>query len=186
MKTTLTLCVLVALGVTVHSVPTQEPTIQDEQFAESYLKRFFNLTEEQGTVARHGIIPIARKLSEMQRFFGLHITGRLDNETMELMKKPRCGVPDSKIARFSTFGGELKWPKNSLTYRIENYTPDMSRSEVDNSIEKALNVWAKVTPLKFNKIYSGTADIMISFGGDVLLSLNQQLMYSILYQADTR
>uniref|UniRef100_A0A8C6TZD0 interstitial collagenase n=1 Tax=Neogobius melanostomus TaxID=47308 RepID=A0A8C6TZD0_9GOBI len=167
MKTTLTLCVLVALGVTVHSVPTQEPTIQDEQFAESYLKRFFNLTEEQGTVARHGIIPIARKLSEMQRFFGLHITGRLDNETMELMKKPRCGVPDSKIARFSTFGGELKWPKNSLTYRIENYTPDMSRSEVDNSIEKALNVWAKVTPLKFNKIYSGTADIMISFGGDV-------------------
>lgn len=48
--------------------------------------------------------------------------------------------------------------------RIENYTPDMSRSEVDDSIEKALQVWAKVTPLRFTRLYSGTADMMISFG----------------------
>lgn len=34
-----------------------------------------------------------------------------------MMKKPRCGVPDNNIARFSTFGRELKWQKNSLTYR---------------------------------------------------------------------
>lgn len=40
----------------------------------------------------------------------------------------------------------------------------MSVSEVDDSIEKALQVWAKVTPLRFTRIYSGTADIMISFG----------------------
>lgn len=45
-----------------------------------------------------------------------------------------------------------------------NYTPDMTTAEVDDSIEKALNVWAKVTPLRFTKIFSGTADIMISFG----------------------
>lgn len=51
-----------------------------------------------------------------------------------------------------------------LSYRIENYTPDMPVSEVDDSIEKALQVWAKVTPLIFTRIYSGTADIMISFG----------------------
>lgn len=51
-----------------------------------------------------------------------------------------------------------------VTYRIENYTPDMSQAEVDDSIAKALQVWAKVTPLKFTRIYSGTADIMISFG----------------------
>ncbi|KAK7904240.1 hypothetical protein WMY93_016847 [Mugilogobius chulae] len=166
MKTTacLSLFVLVTLGVIVSAVPTPEMTIQDELFAEDYLKRFFNLTEASGPAARRGISPITKKLSEMQRFFGLHITGRLDNETVALMKKPRCGVPDGKIARFSTFAGDLKWPKNSLTYRIENYTPDMSRSEVDISIEKALQVWAKVTPLRFTRIYSGTADIMISFG----------------------
>lgn len=48
--------------------------------------------------------------------------------------------------------------------RIENYTPDMSVAEVDDSIGKALQVWAKVTPLRFTRIYSGIADIMISFG----------------------
>uniref|UniRef100_A0A8C9Z301 interstitial collagenase n=1 Tax=Sander lucioperca TaxID=283035 RepID=A0A8C9Z301_SANLU len=130
---------------------------------QSYLKRFFNLTEQEGPSGRRGISAVSRKLSEMQRFFGLHITGTLDADTMTMMKKPRCGVPDTNIARFSTFGKNLKWEKNSLTYRIENYTPDMSVSEVDDSIEKALQVWAKVTPLRFTRIYSGTADIMISF-----------------------
>ncbi|CAL1571905.1 unnamed protein product [Knipowitschia caucasica] len=159
----LTLFVLVSLRAA-HSAPVPELTLQDEHLAENYLKRFFNLTEEAGPVSRRGLSPIVKKLSEMQRFFGLHITGSLDNDTVALMKKPRCGVPDGKIARYSTFGGDLKWKKNSLTYRIENYTPDMSRSEVDSSIEKALQVWAKVTPLRFSRIHSGTADIMISFG----------------------
>uniref|UniRef100_A0A3Q1EMG2 interstitial collagenase n=1 Tax=Acanthochromis polyacanthus TaxID=80966 RepID=A0A3Q1EMG2_9TELE len=131
---------------------------------QSYLKKFFNLTEESGPGARRGISPVTKKLSEMQRFYGLQITGTLDADTLAMMKKPRCGVPDGKIARFSTFGGNLKWEKNSLTYRIVNYTPDMSAAEVDDSMEKALQVWAKVTPLRFTRIYSGTADIMISFG----------------------
>lgn len=60
---------------------------------------------------------MSRKLSEMQRFFGLHITGTLDADTMTMMKKPRCGVPDTNIASFSTFDRNLKWEKNSLTYR---------------------------------------------------------------------
>nr|XP_046267628.1 collagenase 3a [Scatophagus argus] len=161
---TLTLSILLSLAAAVHCVPLPQVTVQDEHFAESYLKKFFNLTEETGPTVRRGISPLNRKLSEMQKFFGLHITGTLDEDTVAMMKKPRCGVPDVKIARFSTFEGSIKWEKNSLTYRIENYTPDMSMAEVDDSIEKALQVWAKVTPLRFTRIYSGTADIMISFG----------------------
>lgn len=60
---------------------------------------------------------MSKKLSEMQKFFGLRITGTLDADTLEVMKKPRCGVPDEKVARFSTFGNNLKWNKKSLTYR---------------------------------------------------------------------
>ncbi|XP_030009251.1 collagenase 3-like [Sphaeramia orbicularis] len=158
------LCVLLSLAVTAYCVPTTAVTLQDEDFAQNYLKNFFNLTEDQGPSIRRGISPVTKKLSEMQRFFGLRITGTLDADTLELMKKPRCGVPDGNIARYSTFGRDFKWNKHSLSYRIENYTPDMSRSEVDSSIDKALQVWAKVTPLRFTKISSGTADIMISFG----------------------
>ncbi|XP_016125108.1 collagenase 3-like [Sinocyclocheilus grahami] len=107
----------------------------------------------------------------MQKFFGLRVTGKLNKETVAVMKKPRCGVPD--VAAYSTFGDKPKWQTNELTYRIVNYTPDLSKAEVDTSMEKALQVWAKVTPLKFTRINRGTADIMISFGtrdhGDGLL-----------------
>ncbi|XP_071316699.1 collagenase 3-like [Trachinotus anak] len=160
----LNLCILLSLAGTVYCGPLSEVTVEDESFAESYLKKFFNLTEERGPASRRFFNPVSEKLREMQTFYGLQITGTLDAETMAMMKKPRCGVPDTNIARFSTFGNNLKWQKNTLTYRIENYTPDMSVAEVDDSIQKALQVWAKVTPLRFTRIYSGTADIMISFG----------------------
>ncbi|XP_041657056.1 matrix metalloproteinase-18-like [Cheilinus undulatus] len=161
---TLNICLLLSLAVTVYSAPLQQASVQDETFAEGYLRKFFNLTEETGPTVRRGISPLNKKLAEMQRFFGLQITGYIDADTMAMMKKPRCGVPDTNIGQFSTFGNNLKWQTNSLTYRIENYTPDMSVAEVDDSIQKALDVWAKVTPLRFTRIYSGTADIMISFG----------------------
>ncbi|XP_030648199.1 collagenase 3-like [Chanos chanos] len=118
-----------------------------------------------GDVFAHGnfrsVSQLSLKVSEMQQFFGLKVTGKLDSETLDVMKKPRCGVPD--VAAYSTSPGNIKWKKNRLTYRIENYTPDLSVAEVDNAIAKALQVWADVTPLRFTRIYSGVADIMISF-----------------------
>lgn len=45
-----------------------------------------------------------------------------------------------------------------------NYTPDMSKEEVDKAIEKAFKVWSVVTPLIFTRIHKGIADIMIAFG----------------------
>ncbi|MEQ2219039.1 hypothetical protein XENOCAPTIV_011732 [Xenoophorus captivus] len=155
---------LLSLAAAVCCLPVSKVTVQDESFAENYLKKFFNLTEEKGQSDTRGISPINKKLSEMQKFFGLKITGTLDTDTLEVMKKPRCGVPDEKVARFATFGANSKWNKNTLTYRILNYTPDMSEAEVNDSIQRALQVWAKVTRLTFTRITSGTADIMISFG----------------------
>ncbi|XP_028321664.1 collagenase 3a [Gouania willdenowi] len=159
----LNLSVFLSLALVAYCVPISQVTQQDESFAKNYLKQFFNMTEVTGPTARRGFSAVTLKLMEMQKFFGLQITGTLDANTLDVMKKPRCGVPDEKIARFATFDG-YKWDKNSLTYRIENYTPDMSTAEVDDSIDKALQVWARVTPLRFTRIYSGTADIMVSFG----------------------
>lgn len=44
-----------------------------------------------------------------------------------------------------------------------NYTLDLPRDAVDSAIERALTVWAKVTPLKFSRINEGEADIKIIF-----------------------
>ncbi|XP_053937343.1 stromelysin-1 isoform X3 [Cuculus canorus] len=104
---------------------------------------------------------MTKKIKEMQEFFGLEVTGKLDSGTLHLVQKRRCGFPD--IAGFSTFAGEPKWAKQVLTYRILNYTPDPRPADVNAAIKKALNVWSSVTPLKFIKKDRGDADIMISF-----------------------
>ncbi|XP_048036884.1 collagenase 3-like [Megalobrama amblycephala] len=157
------LCFLASLVLVINAGPIAQPADKDEAAAEHYLKSFYNLTDVTNvkTNFRQGS-SLTEKMKEMQVFFGLKVTGTLDKETMEVMKKPRCGVPD--VAAYSTFGGGFKWQTNKLTYRIVNYTPDMSVAEVDDSIRRALQVWADVTPLRFTRIYSGTADIMIQFG----------------------
>ena len=57
-----------------------------------------------------------------------------------------------------------KWPDPNLSYRITDYTSDMTQSDVDADIKKALDLWAEVTPLKFTQIYEGTANITMLFG----------------------
>ncbi|XP_053165585.1 collagenase 3-like [Hemicordylus capensis] len=98
----------------------------------------------------------------MQSFFGLEANGLLSAETLELMKQPRCGVPD--VAGYHFPPTKIKWPKWNITYRIMNYTLDLSRKEVDQAIQEAFQVWSDVTSLQFTNIFDGTADIMISFG----------------------
>uniref|UniRef100_A0A9J8DJ67 interstitial collagenase n=1 Tax=Cyprinus carpio carpio TaxID=630221 RepID=A0A9J8DJ67_CYPCA len=157
------MCFLASLVLVIHAGPILKLADKDEATAEHYLKSFYNLTDitNETTAFQREASPLTEKMKEMQKFFGLKVTGKLDKETMEMMKKPRCGVPD--VVAYSTFGGRPKWQTNKLTYRIMNYTPDMSKAEVDESMEKALQVWANVTPLRFTRINSGTADIMISF-----------------------
>ncbi|CAJ0966026.1 unnamed protein product [Ranitomeya imitator] len=83
-----------------------------------------------------------RKSRPCKIFLCLNITGKINKETLQVMKKPRCGVPD--VQRFSHFPGKPKWQKTSLTYRVVNYTPDITNSEVDYAIaqpSRALEPW---------------------------------------------
>uniref|UniRef100_A0A667XMD3 Matrix metallopeptidase 30 n=1 Tax=Myripristis murdjan TaxID=586833 RepID=A0A667XMD3_9TELE len=100
-------------------------------------------------------------LRKMQEFFGLAVTGTLDSNTLEVMDQPRCGFTD--VARFAHFDGRPRWDKTLITYRITEYTPDLSRSEVDATIAQAFKLYSDVTPLNFKQINTGTADIMIFF-----------------------
>ncbi|KAF7473153.1 Hypothetical predicted protein [Marmota monax] len=104
---------------------------------------------------------MVKKIKELQAFFGLQVTGKLDQNTMDVIKRPRCGVPD--VANYRLFPGEPKWKKNTLTYRIAKYTSSMSPIEVEKAVEMALQAWSSAVPLSFVRINSGEADIMISF-----------------------
>ena len=46
---------------------------------------------------------------------------------------------------------------------MANYTSDLTRQQVDNTIQSALSMWAKVSPLTFSKVTDEPADIEIIF-----------------------
>uniref|UniRef100_A0A673MBY5 Matrix metalloproteinase-16-like n=1 Tax=Sinocyclocheilus rhinocerous TaxID=307959 RepID=A0A673MBY5_9TELE len=98
-------------------------------------------------------------IAAMQRLYGLNVTGELDKNTIDWMKKPRCGVPDQ-------FGGALKfsvrkrryaltgqkWQHKHITYSIKNVTPKVGAEETHNAIRRAFDVWQNVTPLRFEAV----------------------------------
>ncbi|XP_007562841.2 collagenase 3 [Poecilia formosa] len=143
------------------NVVTENVRIDDLLIAEKYLRHYYGLPT--GLQSKESSSSdFKNKVEQMQKFFKLQVTGNLDDNTLEVMKLPRCGVPD--VGEYNHFPRHLKWENNNVTFRIVNYTPDLKKSDVDRAIRNALNVWADVTPLNFKKLHDGNADIMISFG----------------------
>lgn len=83
---------------------------------QSYLQNFYDLQiDRQPHLRSAGQNHLSAKLKEMQEFFGLQVSGKPDLDTIEMMRKPRCGVPE--IGQYSLTPGNPKWKRNNLTYR---------------------------------------------------------------------
>ncbi|TDH13470.1 hypothetical protein EPR50_G00033260 [Perca flavescens] len=114
-------------------------------------------------------------VAAMQRFYGIPVTGILDETTIEWMRRPRCGVPDhphtsrrQRNKRYALTG--QKWRDKKISYSISNFTPKVGEKDTQRAIRQAFNVWQTVTPLSFQEVpYSEIknegkeADIMIFF-----------------------
>ncbi|XP_035398596.1 matrilysin [Cygnus atratus] len=127
----------------------------DLEAIKEYLNKFFPILD------RAPKLSLEERIKEMQKFFHLTVTGKLNAETKKILQQPRCGIPD--IADYRTFPGNPRWNKKLLTYKIVNYTPDLPQQHVDDAIRRAFMVWSDVTPLKFKKVPWGYADIVIRF-----------------------
>lgn len=151
---------------------------EDDSRAEAWLRLYGYLppaSRQMSTLRSAQILSSA--ISEMQQFYGIPVTGELDQSTREWMQKPRCGVPDqfgsrakSSMRRKRYAHNGRKWNQLQLTYSIQNHSDRVGVYNSMDAIRKAFSVWSHVTPLTFVEIpyeslrhHQATADIFILF-----------------------
>ena len=98
-----------------------------------------------------------------QRAYHLPETGQVDDATIELMKKPRCGFPDvvtsDGLADFVAQGN--RWAGPTVSYSHSNFTPDLTVDEVKQTIRSAFDKWAAQIPIDF--VEQANGDIRVGF-----------------------
>ncbi|XP_078142543.1 collagenase 3 [Centroberyx gerrardi] len=140
------------------------PAEAELEFAEAYLKHFYGYqpkSERQRRAADSGadqLTGFCAKVREMQRFFGLPASGELTEETLAVMRRPRCGLSDAEA-----FEETIRWKKSTLSYRISSYSPAIRASRVQKAFRAAWKLWADVAAIRFRKRSRREADIVISF-----------------------
>ncbi len=110
-------------------------------------------------------------ITKFQIFNSLPNTEMIDSDTIAQMEKPRCGCRDPEFSgvaereefRFGLEGG--KWNKTELTYRISRIPKHLSKKVVRRVVRAACHVWSNRSPLRFDEVRSGSADINIKFMG---------------------
>uniref|UniRef100_A0A3P9JB56 Matrix metallopeptidase 17b n=1 Tax=Oryzias latipes TaxID=8090 RepID=A0A3P9JB56_ORYLA len=103
---------------------------------------------------------VTKALRAMQKFAGLKDTGVLDEETVALMKSPRCSLPDEEDLHRCFFGPTEHL---SLILRVQSYpsSSHLSREMIRSLVFYALRVWADPIPLEFHEVES--ADLQVDF-----------------------
>ena len=106
-----------SIGIRGKDVQTSEIKEDNKQelqinysFQQDYLKRFYSSDSK---IKNANSLEV--RLKRMEGFFHLPITGILSPRIIEIMEKPRCGVPD--VAEFSLFPNHPKWTSKVVTYR---------------------------------------------------------------------
>lgn len=120
---------------------------------------------------------VTSAVKAMQRFAGLKDTGVLDEETLVLMKSPRCSLPDQDQASASASNHErgssrrrrravAMWTRRNINWRLRSYPSSsrLSREMIRSLVYYALRVWSEPTPLDFHEVASPeAADLQVDF-----------------------
>merc|ERR1719430_2462939 len=131
---------------------------------EDYLTKFGYLPQSD---LETGMLRTVEQLEDpirnLQGFAGIDMTGRIDQQTKDLIYKKRCGVQDVSIGfrnkrsirvkRYNLQG--QRWSHNNLTWSLRRAPVSgyISRDVVRREITFALSVWARHTLLTFTETY---------------------------------
>ncbi|GAB0099049.1 Matrix metalloproteinase-2 [Sergentomyia squamirostris] len=116
-------------------------------------------------------------IRSLQKFANLPESGVIDEQTADLLKRPRCGVSDDQDTtdfyannryyrrrnkRYVILGP--KWDHTDLTWSLVNQSmPDLDSGQVRRVLHEALSVWARNSKLTFREMNSNKADIQVLF-----------------------
>ncbi|KAK9704421.1 Matrixin [Popillia japonica] len=108
-------------------------------------------------------------LMRFQSFMGLPVTGVMDKRCEEVMKMPRCGLPDMvkpyrmgrRHKRFAV--QRSRWSQTNLTYKIVRYSKKLKRDVVDRDVKEAFDLWGRHLNKTFTQKTVGLADTDLGF-----------------------
>ncbi|XP_030835862.1 matrix metalloproteinase-14 [Strongylocentrotus purpuratus] len=105
-----------------------------------------------------------------QKMGNMTMTGTLDEESMELMNTPRCGMTDMEsdadMVRRKRYALGPRWTKTDLTWNVLQDSDDLSRADVERIMERAFKAWSDVSTLTFRKVTTNEPDIKIIFAAN--------------------
>ncbi|XP_028595233.2 matrix metalloproteinase-15 [Podarcis muralis] len=173
------LLLLLLLGVLLLLLRASAGPVPGEVDAEGWLQFYGYLPQSNRQMSTlRSAQTLSSALSEMQSFYGIPVTGVLDEETKAWMKRPRCGVADKigaqvkanmRRKRYALTG--RRWSQAHLSFSIQNYTEKLGLYYSYDAVRRAFQVWERVTPLIFQEIpydeirhkRRKEADIMVLF-----------------------
>jgi hypothetical protein len=150
-------------------------------------------------------VAIEKAIKKFQKHANLNVTGKLDKDTIKMMKIPRCGHPDilsesnslrnflrnkslidfetntKRKKRYALQGS--KWSRNKLRFRIGKYPKYsmMSRDVINRELKRALDLWSEAADVEFDFNTEPT-----SFGSILLMGQGMQPKQDANYDIDVR
>ncbi|XP_047309444.1 metalloendoproteinase 2-MMP-like [Impatiens glandulifera] len=137
---------------------------------------------------------LRKGITKFQLFFNINVSGILDEETLSIMVKPRCSLPDLvngtpikhgiKLVRnpinssYYEFLPSPKWSKFNLTW----YKYSESRPESISPLTFAFKTWKDNSKFNFVRASSyGGSDVTIHFGNANTTNIRNFKDFSIAY-----
>ncbi|XP_071631941.1 interstitial collagenase-like [Temnothorax longispinosus] len=149
---------VIALTACFIAVRCINPKITDQNYALTfnYLQKYGYLSKDVDAVPAQRQNDVLRKAFEdFQNYYDLPSDGTPNNETLQLMSKPRCGFRD--ILNHGTKASLSKWPKTHLTWNF--YVADEAEL---STARTAFDLWSQHSALTFERSETNP-DIIISW-----------------------
>lgn len=135
-------------------------TLDNSEKAMKYLEKYgyFDIPDVQISVGGSNRNEIIKQFQEAA---GLAETGELNQETLELMDAPRCGLGAAADPRRLQ---QTKWNKQELRYRVVEYSGKINNDAIDRLFRQAMDFWEQAANIKFTRSRTREVDIEIIFG----------------------